>query len=243
MIRRAVGGEVGQMFRPCERRRFPIRKDAGVPPCREEIKFQLLDADAAGDVQVVLEAEGAAVDLRDPQLHQFRQALVEPGFLAGFPKGAQGSVGLRGESEEGLIVHTGMSGRHGWSFRLSRGIIRVRTIYQSSDIMDKTANPPRRPQPGEGKRGEEGYLGYLLRQAAGANRNRMEHALSAPRRDAAAICGADHAGGLSGPIRRRPRAAGAADPADGERDRGESGEGWSGGDGGTRCMAVSCSSS
>ena len=44
--------------------------------------------------------------------------------------------------------------------------------------MGKTAIPPRLPQPGEGKRGEEGYLGYLLRQAAGAYRNRMEHALS-----------------------------------------------------------------
>ncbi len=34
------------------------------------------------------------------------------------------------------------------------------------------------PQPGEGKRGEAGYLGYLLRQAAGAHRLRMERALA-----------------------------------------------------------------
>lgn len=34
------------------------------------------------------------------------------------------------------------------------------------------------PKPGEGKRGEEGYLGYLLRQAAGAYRHRMERALA-----------------------------------------------------------------
>ena len=33
------------------------------------------------------------------------------------------------------------------------------------------------PEPGEGKRGEAGYLGYLLRQAAGAYRLRMERAL------------------------------------------------------------------
>ncbi|OBQ73699.1 MarR family winged helix-turn-helix transcriptional regulator [Mesorhizobium erdmanii] len=33
------------------------------------------------------------------------------------------------------------------------------------------------PAPGEGKRGEEGYLGYLLRQAAGAHRLRMDRAL------------------------------------------------------------------
>ena len=33
------------------------------------------------------------------------------------------------------------------------------------------------PEPGEGKRGEAGYLGYLLRQAAGAYRLRIERAL------------------------------------------------------------------
>jgi len=33
------------------------------------------------------------------------------------------------------------------------------------------------PRPGEGKRGEEGYVGYLLRQAAGAYRNRCERDL------------------------------------------------------------------
>jgi DNA-binding MarR family transcriptional regulator len=34
------------------------------------------------------------------------------------------------------------------------------------------------PPPGEGKRGEQGYLGYLLRQASVAVRTRMEHDLS-----------------------------------------------------------------
>lgn len=34
------------------------------------------------------------------------------------------------------------------------------------------------PRPGEGKRGENGYLGYLLRQAAGAYRHRMDRALA-----------------------------------------------------------------
>ncbi|WP_454727171.1 MULTISPECIES: MarR family winged helix-turn-helix transcriptional regulator [Cupriavidus] len=33
------------------------------------------------------------------------------------------------------------------------------------------------PRPGEGKRGEAGYLGYLLRQASAANRLRMERTL------------------------------------------------------------------
>jgi len=35
----------------------------------------------------------------------------------------------------------------------------------------------RNPEPDEGKRGEEGYLGYLLRQAAGTVRLAMERAL------------------------------------------------------------------
>ncbi|TGR30444.1 MULTISPECIES: MarR family transcriptional regulator [unclassified Mesorhizobium] len=34
------------------------------------------------------------------------------------------------------------------------------------------------PAPGEGKRGEQGYLGYLLRQAAGAHRLRVDRALA-----------------------------------------------------------------
>lgn len=34
------------------------------------------------------------------------------------------------------------------------------------------------PAPGEGKRGESGYLAYLLRQASAANRLKMERALS-----------------------------------------------------------------
>lgn len=33
------------------------------------------------------------------------------------------------------------------------------------------------PEPGQGKRGEEGYLGYLLRQASAAHRLRMERAM------------------------------------------------------------------
>jgi len=38
-----------------------------------------------------------------------------------------------------------------------------------------TASPP---PPGEGKRGEAGYLGYLLRQAQAANRLRLERTLA-----------------------------------------------------------------
>ncbi len=41
-----------------------------------------------------------------------------------------------------------------------------------------TAPDPAVPRAGEGKRGEAGYLGYLLRQAGAANRLRMERALA-----------------------------------------------------------------
>jgi DNA-binding MarR family transcriptional regulator len=37
---------------------------------------------------------------------------------------------------------------------------------------------PEIPVPGEGKRGESGYIGYLLRQAGAAHRLRMERALA-----------------------------------------------------------------
>lgn len=44
--------------------------------------------------------------------------------------------------------------------------------------MRKPLSSPRLPEPGEGKRGEQGHLGYLLRQAGAALRARMERALS-----------------------------------------------------------------
>ena len=59
----------------------------------------------------------------------------------------------------------------------------------------------RPPPPGQGKRGEQGYLAYLLRQAQAATRLTMERALAEPRRDHAAIRRADDAAaypGLSG---------------------------------------------
>lgn len=44
--------------------------------------------------------------------------------------------------------------------------------------MRKPGSSPLVPRPGEGKRGEEGYLGYLLRQGAAAYRLRIERALA-----------------------------------------------------------------
>lgn len=44
--------------------------------------------------------------------------------------------------------------------------------------MRKPSGPPPVPDVGQGKRGEQGYLGYLLRQASAAHRLRLERALS-----------------------------------------------------------------
>lgn len=44
--------------------------------------------------------------------------------------------------------------------------------------MGKPSSKIRLPKLGEGKRGEKGYIGYLLRQAAGAYRHRVELALA-----------------------------------------------------------------
>jgi DNA-binding MarR family transcriptional regulator len=48
----------------------------------------------------------------------------------------------------------------------------------SSKTRDSVASAAKVPEPGEGKRGEAGYLGYLLRQAAGAVRLRLERRLA-----------------------------------------------------------------
>lgn len=44
--------------------------------------------------------------------------------------------------------------------------------------MRKSTNSPLIPEAGQGKRGEEGYLGYLVRQAASAYRLKVERALA-----------------------------------------------------------------
>jgi DNA-binding MarR family transcriptional regulator len=48
----------------------------------------------------------------------------------------------------------------------------------SSKPQGSIAAPVTIPEPGEGKRGEAGYLSYLLRQGAGAVRLRLERALA-----------------------------------------------------------------
>jgi DNA-binding MarR family transcriptional regulator len=47
-----------------------------------------------------------------------------------------------------------------------------------SKAQTRVARPVKLPEPGEGKRGEGGYLSYLLRQAAGVVRLRLERNLA-----------------------------------------------------------------
>lgn len=47
-----------------------------------------------------------------------------------------------------------------------------------TNVANVDADTPFIPEPGQGKRGEEGYLGYLLRQASAAHRLRMERAMA-----------------------------------------------------------------
>jgi len=49
---------------------------------------------------------------------------------------------------------------------------------RSTRPRSRAGSPVKVPEPGEGKRGEAGYLSYLLRQAAGAVRLRLERSLS-----------------------------------------------------------------
>ena len=55
------------------------------------------------------------------------------------------------------------------------------SLKRSSRAGNKSASGPGRavpPQPGQGKRGEQGYLAYLLRQAQAASRLTLERALA-----------------------------------------------------------------
>lgn len=53
-----------------------------------------------------------------------------------------------------------------------------KTLSSKRKSAGLAAETTRIPAPGEGKRGESGYLAYLLRQASAANRLQMERALA-----------------------------------------------------------------
>ena len=73
----AVGCYVSQRFGPCERCSFSRGEDIGFAPYGEDIQFCLGETELVRGVEMVLDAEGAAVDLRRSNLDQFRQSFVQ----------------------------------------------------------------------------------------------------------------------------------------------------------------------
>ena len=72
-VRRPLGRERRQTFRPRQSGLLPCRKNTGIPPARDQIQLDRVHTDLTGDVQVVLNTERTAVDLRYPYLDEFRQ--------------------------------------------------------------------------------------------------------------------------------------------------------------------------
>ena len=64
---------------PGEGRHFPIAEDARLAPDGDEIELGAGQAKLAGDVEVELKAEGAAVDLRGAQFDELCQLFFEAG--------------------------------------------------------------------------------------------------------------------------------------------------------------------
>jgi hypothetical protein len=60
---------------------FLLREDAGLFPCRHQIELLLRHAELARDIEMDLQAEGAVVELRNAQLHQLDDLLVDPGVV------------------------------------------------------------------------------------------------------------------------------------------------------------------
>ena len=64
------------------------------------------------------------------------------------------------------------------SRRSARTATKAAKRPKSTSAVPTPLNGLHPPPPGQGKRGEQGYFGYLLRQAAGASRLTLERALS-----------------------------------------------------------------
>jgi DNA-binding MarR family transcriptional regulator len=81
-----------------------------------------------------------------------------------------------------MLQHDGFRAKHGLaslSVSAHGADIRTLIIYQEPDKMvNDSRRSPRIPEVGEAKRGPEGYLTYLLRQAHGAVRLAADRALS-----------------------------------------------------------------
>ena len=74
-------GDMGDRFSPRQRRAFRIAEMGAHPPACQGVQFVLRHAGLTQGFAVHLQAEGAAVDLRYPQIHQFYQRAVQLAFF------------------------------------------------------------------------------------------------------------------------------------------------------------------
>lgn len=93
LVGHAAVGEPRQRLSPGKGGAFLLREDAGLAPGRDQVELFLRQAEPPRDVEMDLQAEGAVVDLRDPELHQFDDRLVETGLVGGLAHGQQGGLG------------------------------------------------------------------------------------------------------------------------------------------------------
>ncbi len=123
-------------------------------------------------------------------------------------------IGTFGESKIGRGAKN--AGRKIETIQKIRGGEKARPARQKSagNLPDAIGRPP---PPGEGKRGEQGYLAYLLRQAQAATRLTMERALADLGVTPPQFVVLTMLKAYPGPVGRRSRPGGAADPADRRR--------------------------
>lgn len=186
VVREGRFGEAGEGFAEGEGGALAVGEAVGgFVPGREEVKEFVGEAGAFGEGGVHEDAEGAAVDLGGADFEEFDEVGFEARGGGGFGEGLEGVDDLGGEFTEAGEIDGG-GGFHGGSFQ-GRGVpsnISVLILYQGADMKSK----PRRskggagevavrvPAVGEGKRGVEGHIAYLLRQAAAAVRGEMDAA-------------------------------------------------------------------
>ncbi|PTR14486.1 hypothetical protein C8R31_106159 [Nitrosospira sp. Nsp2] len=79
VIRYAVGGELGQDFSPCQRGALARNEQCGLAPDRDMVQTERSFTMGRGFLDVHVQAERAAVDLRCPDIHQIMNRLLDRG--------------------------------------------------------------------------------------------------------------------------------------------------------------------
>jgi DNA-binding MarR family transcriptional regulator len=133
-----------------------------------------------------LDAEGTAVDLRGAELGELEQFPVEAGVRGDLSKRSDDLKGVWRELLKSVLsdYKSTYTMRKATTFTTSRPAGKIASRQKSAKKARRSGEASRPlsaivlpSQPGHGKRGEGGYLGYLLRQAQAAARLRLERAL------------------------------------------------------------------